>query len=142
MPQQLGAPAFALARTAAESAGGTSTITVTVAPDHLGPITIRASMSADGTRLEFFSTTDGGREALKLALPDLRREASSAGLSASLDLGTGTPGERDAAAQPGSGRQPRPEALDEPPGPRRSAAPAAPWTPRPPSATSTLDLFA
>ncbi len=134
LPQQLGGHAFALAQSAADAPGGTSTITVTVAPDDLGPITIRASFTADGTRLEFFSSTDGGREALKQAMPDLRREASSSGLSASLDLGTGTPEDRS------DGRR------DEPSG---RAAPAVhrpvqdtPWTRSPAAGSSTLDLFA
>ncbi|MDQ0737097.1 flagellar hook-length control protein FliK [Arthrobacter agilis] len=135
LPRQLGGPAFALAQAAAGAPGGTSTITVTVAPDDLGPITIRASLSPDGARIEFFSATDGGREALKQALPDLRREASSSGLSASLDLGTGTPDD------------PRDGARDHGPRHARTAevrpAPAPPtWAARPAAGTSTLDLFA
>lgn len=135
LPQQLGAPAFALAQTAAEAPGGTSTITVTVAPDDLGPISIRASFSPDGTRIEFFSATDTGREALRQALPELRREASSSGLSASLDLGTGTP-------EDGQGRA-RTEAPERAPSPEhRPAAAPAPWTSRPVPGSATLDLFA
>lgn len=135
LPQQLGAPAFALAQAAADTPGGTSTITVTVAPDDLGPITIRASISADGTRLEFFSTTDGGRDALRQALPDLRREASSSGLSASLDLGTGTPGDgRDGPRDD----MPR----HAPPGGEPPAPTPIPWTGRPAAGSPTLDLFA
>lgn len=135
LPQQLGAPAFALAQAAVDAPGGTSTITVTVAPDDLGPITIRASISADGTRLEFFSTTDGGRDALRQALPDLRREASSSGLSASLDLGTGTPDDgRDGP------RDDRPR--HAPPGGERPVPAPIPWTGRPAASSPTLDLFA
>ncbi|WP_181033590.1 flagellar hook-length control protein FliK [Arthrobacter sp. SX1312] len=134
LPQQLGGHAFALARSAADAPGGTSTITVTVAPDDLGPITIRASFAPDGTRLEFFSSTDVGREALKQAMPDLRREASSSGLSASLDLGTGTPEDR------------RDERRDEPSGHAATAihrpVQGTPWTPSPAAGSSTLDLFA
>ncbi|WP_146065702.1 flagellar hook-length control protein FliK [Arthrobacter pityocampae] len=137
LPQQLGGHAFVLAQSAADAPGGTSTITVTVAPDDLGPITIRASFTSDGTRLEFFSSTDTGREALKQALPELRREASSSGLSASLDLGTGTPGDhRD----------------DHRDGPFRSTTTTAPtargtiqdssWTRNPAAGSSALDLFA
>ncbi len=135
LPQQLGGPAFALARTAAAAPGGTSTITVTVAPEDLGPITIRASLSPDGARIEFFSATDGGREALRQALPELRREASSSGLSASLDLGTGTPDDsRDGPRDHHPGRDRVPENRPVP-------APVS-WTARPAPGTSTLDLFA
>ncbi|WP_105032603.1 flagellar hook-length control protein FliK [Arthrobacter ruber] len=134
LPQQLGGPAFALAQAAADTPGGTSTITVTVAPEDLGPITIRASLSPDGARIEFFSATDGGREALKQALPDLRREASSSGLSASLDLGTGTPDDgRDRAREDTGRRSPAAE---------NRTPTATPWTGRPIPGTSTLDLFA
>lgn len=132
LPHQLGTPAFALAQAAAEAPDGTSTITVTVAPDDLGPITIRASVSADGTRIEFFSSTDGGREALRQSMPELRREASSSGLSASLDLGSGTPEERRDPARPGNQRFLRSEPE---PAPLRGAD-------RPPAGSSTLDLFA
>lgn len=134
LPQQLGGHAFALAQSAADAPGGTSTITVTVAPDDLGPITIRASFAADGTRLEFFSSTDGGREALKQALPDLRREASSSGLSASLDLGTGTPEDRR------DGR--RDQQSDSVPTAVHRPVPDTSWTPSPTAGSSTLDLFA
>lgn len=132
LPHQLGTPAFALARAAADAPNGTSTITVTVAPDDLGPITIRASVSADGTRIEFFSSTDGGREALRQSMAELRREASSSGLFASLDLGSGTPEDRQEPARPGNQRflrsEPEPAPLH---GTGRSAA-----------GSSTLDLFA
>ncbi|MUK01423.1 hypothetical protein GM708_05475 [Vibrio cholerae] len=134
LPQQLGAPAFALVQTAADASVGTSTITVTVAPEDLGPISIRASFSPDGTRLEFFSATDTGREALKQALPDLRREASSSGLSASLDLGTGTPDDDRPTARTDSPLPAPPE--------QRPAASRTPWAGRPAPGSVTLDLFA
>ncbi|MHA7240847.1 flagellar hook-length control protein FliK [Arthrobacter sp. TMS1-12-1] len=134
LPQQLGGHAFALAQSVADAPGGTSTITVTVAPDDLGPITIRASFAPDGTRLEFFSSTDGGREALKQAMPDLRREASSSGLSASLDLGTGTPEDR----RDGRREEPSGHAATAVSRPVQGTA----WTPSPAAGSSTLDLFA
>jgi flagellar hook-length control protein FliK len=137
LPQQLGAPAFALVQSAADTAGKTSTITLTVAPDDLGPITIRASVSAEGTRLEFFSATDGGREALRQALPDLRREASSSGLSAALDLGTGTPDDGRDGTRDGT-RDPRTSQAAG----RPLAAPPTPWAGHGSLTSSTLDLFA
>lgn len=140
LPQQLGAQAFALVQSAAETDGRMSTITVAVAPDDLGPITIRASLSAEGTRLEFFSATDGGREALRQAMPELRREAASSGLSAALDLGAGTPDDsarerlRDEFRSSRDGRLPD----GSPPVP----GPPTPWAGRNTTGSSTLDLFA
>lgn len=137
LPQQLGGHAFALARTAADAPGGTSTITVTVAPDDLGPITIRASFTADGTRLEFFSSTDSGRDALRQAIPDLRREASSSGLSASLDLGSGTPDDH----RDGLRDEPRRSTTTTTTTAREPVQGTA-WTRSPAAGSSTLDLFA
>ncbi|WP_168796574.1 flagellar hook-length control protein FliK [Arthrobacter echini] len=139
LPHQLGSPVLALARAVADAPGGTSVITVTVAPDDLGPITIRASLSAEGTRIEFFSTTDGGREALRQSMPELRREASSSGLSASLDLGSGTPGDRQDTPRAESRLPARPAALVAVLDADRESARARD---HPTSALTTLDLFA
>ncbi|QJA00431.1 flagellar hook-length control protein FliK [Leifsonia sp. PS1209] len=61
-------------------------MTVHVTPDTLGPVTVRAHVGAEGVRVELFAPTDGGRDALRAILPDLRRDLSGAGLSGSLDL--------------------------------------------------------
>lgn len=84
---QLSTPVFSLA-----AAGqGSHTITVRIAPEDLGPVTVRAHVTPDGMRIELFSATEMGREAVRAALPDLRREATAVGLGASLDLGGRTP---------------------------------------------------
>lgn len=61
-------------------------MTVHVTPDTLGPVTVRAHVGAEGVRVELFAPTDGGRDALRAILPDLRRDLTGAGLSGSLDL--------------------------------------------------------
>lgn len=81
---QLAQPLFTLAGARA----GEHIMTVQVNPDTLGPVTVRAVISSDDIRIELFSTSDSGRDALRHILPELRRDLSTGGLSATLDLGT------------------------------------------------------
>ncbi|MCU1546794.1 MAG: hypothetical protein JWP30_1894, partial [Homoserinimonas sp.] len=80
--QQLGQPIFTLAA----AGNGDHVMTVTVTPDNLGPVTVRAHVSADGLRVELFAPNDFGREAIRAILPELRRDLAGGGLSAHLDL--------------------------------------------------------
>ncbi|MEO7006988.1 MAG: flagellar hook-length control protein FliK [Terrimesophilobacter sp.] len=84
-------PAFAtqLARplfTLAGATFGDHTMTITVTPDNLGPVTVRAHITADGMRVQLFAPTDAGRDALRAVLPDLRRDLAGSGINSSLDL--------------------------------------------------------
>ncbi|MEW1955605.1 flagellar hook-length control protein FliK [Terrabacter sp. NPDC080008] len=99
LPQQLGAPVLRLATGAA----GEHVLTVHVAPDHLGPVTVQARIDAGGVRIELFSPTEAGRAAVHAALPELRRDLAGAGLGASLDLShRDAPAGQPATADPGS----------------------------------------
>ncbi|TFD87311.1 flagellar hook-length control protein FliK [Cryobacterium lactosi] len=102
LASQVARPLFSLA-----AAGpGEHTMSISVTPDNLGPVVVRAQISAAGIRLELFAPTDMAREALRLILPDLRRDLAGGALAASLDV--------SARNQPGdagsSGRQDRPAA--------------------------------
>ena len=102
LASQVARPLFTLA-----AAGpGEHTMSISVTPDNLGPVVVRAQISATGIRLEMFAPTDLARDALRLILPDLRRDLAGGALPASLDLST--------RSQPGdagsSGRQDRPAA--------------------------------
>ncbi|HEY3339965.1 MAG TPA: hypothetical protein VGK18_15810, partial [Propionicimonas sp.] len=55
-----------------------------------GPVRVVAHIGAGGVRIELLGATDQAREALRAALPDLRRDLVAAGLPAELDLGSGT----------------------------------------------------
>jgi len=79
---QLSRPIFTLA-----AAGpGSHTMTISVTPDTLGPVTVRAHVSPDGIRVELFAPTDLGRDAIRAILPDLRKDLAGAGVGANLDL--------------------------------------------------------
>ena len=97
LPAQLARPIFTLA-----SAGrGDHVMTVHVSPDLLGPVTVRAHVSAEGVRVELFAPTDAGRDALRSILPDLRKDLSGAGLSGSLDLSSENQPSAQSDDQPG-----------------------------------------
>jgi hypothetical protein len=82
---QLSSPIFTLS-TAAATRGGEQTLTVQVTPADLGPVTVRAHLTAQGVHIELFSAGDAGRDALRQALPDLRRDLAAAGGGGSIDV--------------------------------------------------------
>ncbi|MFW0771135.1 flagellar hook-length control protein FliK [Arthrobacter koreensis] len=88
---------------------GEHVMTLSVTPENLGPVTVRAHVSPDGIRVELFAPNDAGREALRSILTDLRRDLSGAGMNTSLSLsaqdqpGSET-GRRGEAADSGTGR--------------------------------------
>ena len=97
---QLAAPVVALAR----SPQGQHSITLTVSPENLGPVTVRAHITGAGIRLELHSPSDAGREALRVILADLRRDLAIAAPGASVDVSS-----RDAS----SGSSPDPHGRSE-----------------------------
>jgi flagellar hook-length control protein FliK len=132
-------PLFSLA-----SAGpGQHVLTVSVTPDNLGPVTVRAHVTGESIRVELFAPTDVARDALRVIMPDLRRDLAGSGLSAQLDLSA----ESDAGdpAQPRSAGDDRGSDAREPN--RRSADGRVPDTPlgnRPPrfGSNHTIDVLA
>jgi flagellar hook-length control protein FliK len=94
---QLAAPVIALAR----SPQGEHSITLTVRPENLGPVTVRAHISGSSIRLELHAPSDAGREALRVILADLRRDLSAAAPGASVDL-SARDATSDAQARPDS----------------------------------------
>ena len=139
---QLYKPVFSLA----SAAPGEHLITVRVAPDEFGPVTVRATVNAEGMRVELFAPTDAAREALRGILPELRRDLSAPGLYASLDVSTKDPsddggpasGDQDDAAQ-----RDRTRDLPAPPGDYPgNIPPDEPATRGPGWHHSTLDLLA
>lgn len=117
---------------------GDHVITVTVTPENLGPVTVRAHVGPDGVRVELFAPLDVGRDALRAILPDLRRDLAGTGLQAQLDVSAQSePDARDRQRDEPGGHLPgrfaeRPATADSP---RRT-------DPNPTQLTSILDVIA
>ncbi len=60
---------------------GTHAITVVLTPETLGPVEVQVTLSQGSVELALRSATEAGRAALLDALPDLRRDLQSAGLT-------------------------------------------------------------
>ena len=100
LAEQLGVRLSAL-----RSAGpGEHLLTLRVEPDSIGPIRVLAHIGTEGVRIELLGGTDQARDALRAALPDLRRDLAAAGLGADLNLGADLrgqdPGGRDGQHRP------------------------------------------
>ncbi|MCR2813983.1 MULTISPECIES: NlpC/P60 family protein [Microbacterium] len=94
------APAAAAARTAlapqvtapvlslAKAPEGEHTLTLRVTPDNLGPVTVKAQITATSMTVELASPSDLGRDALRALLVDLRRDLASLVPHAALSVAT------------------------------------------------------
>ncbi len=70
---------------------GTHQLTMTVNPDSLGPVTVRAHISASGdVQVELSGATDAGRDALRTMLVELRRDLAAVMPHASLSVTHGS----------------------------------------------------
>jgi flagellar hook-length control protein FliK len=106
LAQQLSRPLFTLA----QAGPGEHVVTVQVAPDALGPVTLRAHVTAHGMHVELFAASDAGREAVRQVMPDLRRDAAGSGLSTTMDLSSQNhPGDAPGGEQRQPAGTPRPD---------------------------------
>jgi flagellar hook-length control protein FliK len=72
---------------------GAQTMTVVLSPEELGPVQVQVTLDKGAVSLDLRGAHAAGREALMAALPDLRRDLQSAGLSCSrLDVDRDTGG--------------------------------------------------
>lgn len=144
---QLSAPVLSLA----QGANGEHSVTVTVAPESLGPVTVRAHIASGVIRLELHAPSDAGREALRAILTDLRRDLAAAAPGSTLAMssdgassGPSAEGRHSTSGGSGAGHE-------SPPGRRtaddrgdqrdaRHPLPHTPVTPRSPH--GGLDLYA
>ncbi|MEN0103738.1 MAG: flagellar hook-length control protein FliK, partial [Curtobacterium sp.] len=104
LAQQLARPVFTLA----QAGHGDHVVTVQVVPDTLGPVTVRAHVTAQGMHVELFAASDAGRDAVRQVLPDLRRDAATTGVATTLDLSSQNHPDRQAGES--AGRDGRPAA--------------------------------
>lgn len=79
---QITAPVISLA----QAPDGDHSLTLTVSPENLGPVTVRAHISGGAIHIELHAPNDLGREALRAILVDLRRDLAAAAPQASLLL--------------------------------------------------------
>lgn len=144
---QLTRPIFSLA-----AAGtGQHVMTVSVTPDNLGPVTLRAHVGAEGVRVELFAPNDIGRDAIRAIIPELRRDLAGAGLGGNLTLSSqnqpSAGSDHSAAGQSGAEPGDR-DGMADPSGPGAnrsgSAVPSAEPDSRPRSfgPASTIDVLA
>ena len=82
---QLAGPIASL-RTAGD---GEHVMVIRVTPDTIGPVRVLAHFGAEGIRIELLGGTDQARDAVRAALPDLRRDLAGVGLQADLSLTSG-----------------------------------------------------
>lgn len=68
---------------------GERTLSVNIAPEALGPVTVRAHLGHEGMRVELSAPTEAGREALRAMLPELRRDLAATG-AGTVTVGTAT----------------------------------------------------
>jgi flagellar hook-length control protein FliK len=89
----------------AQAADGDHSLTLTVSPESLGPVTVRAHISGGTIHIELHAPNDLGREALRAVLADLRRDLAAAAPHASLVLSASDdgPGSTNPQGSPNSG---------------------------------------
>jgi flagellar hook-length control protein FliK len=63
---------------------GEHTLTIALHPADLGPVTVTARVHGADIQLDLGGATEGGREAIRAALPELRRELERAGFTSCL----------------------------------------------------------
>ena len=115
---------------------GTHHLTMTVNPDSLGPVTVRAHISASGeVQVELSGATDAGRDALRGILVDLRRDLAAvmphATLSVTQNSAADANGDRSGQGAGAAGDQGRDDRdADRGRSEQRPAAERAPDLPR------------
>ena len=135
LAQQLARPVFSLAH----AGPGEHVVTVQVTPDALGPVTVRAHVTAHGMHVKLFAASDAGRDAVRQELPDLRRDSAGSGVTTTLDLSS----QNHPGAQPGRDDRPTRGATRSETAQEARPAPTVPVSTRPTTVRSVgLDVLA
>ncbi len=99
---------------------GTHQLTMTVNPDSLGPVTVRAQIGQAGdVQVELIGGTDAGRDALRSIVADLRRDLAAVAPHATLSVSTAS----TADASAGRGSQPGADGASSDQGSSRDGTP-------------------
>lgn len=86
LPQQLQGPIAGLA----QLGDGDHSVTVKIAPEALGPVTINAHIAGGRLDIQLSAPNGSGHDALNGMLSDLRRDLASNGITANLSLAAGS----------------------------------------------------
>jgi flagellar hook-length control protein FliK len=114
---------------------GIHRLTVQLHPADLGPVNVLAELRGGDIHLHLAGATEAGREALRAALPELRRELEQAGFQAtSLEVAP------DLLRNPDHGRQPGQQAADPQHHTEPAIAEAVPLPAAPPPGAHHLDV--
>ena len=105
MPQ-IAAPVLSLA----QAADGDHRLTLTISPENLGPVTVRAHIVGGSIRIELHAPNDLGRDALRAILVDLRRDLAVAAPNATVAVSThdglsSSTGQQNSGQQSSGGQQ-------------------------------------
>jgi hypothetical protein len=121
------------------AADGVHRLSLQLHPADLGPVSVLAEIRGGEIHVHLAAASEAGREALRTALPELRRDLQAAGFSTgTLDLQQDGPGQGQPRHQQAGG--PAPEQPTQP-APRPRPAPAAiPFAAQPTGASRQLDL--
>ncbi|MFS0851954.1 flagellar hook-length control protein FliK, partial [Microbacterium sp. 179-I 3D4 NHS] len=107
VPRAVAAQVAPVVVSIAQRPAGTHQLTLTVNPDSLGPVTVRARIGHNGDiQVQLSGATDAGREALRTIVAELRRDLAAVTPHATLTLGSGSgaeAGASDRGTQPGAG---------------------------------------
>ncbi|WP_314647742.1 flagellar hook-length control protein FliK [uncultured Microbacterium sp.] len=151
-PQPLAAQVAPAVLHLAQRPAGSHQLTMTIEPESLGPVTVRAHISADGeVQVHLLGATDAGREALRTLLGDLRRDLAAISPHASVALGAGADAGGGADRGPSGNTEQAPrdqargrEATHADTRAESGASPSARLEPTParPTAGAGLDIFA
>jgi flagellar hook-length control protein FliK len=122
-------------------------LTLTVSPDAVGPVTVRAHITGDTMRVELSAPTAQGTDALKSMLPDLKRDLAQGGMNSALTISSSSADGSAANQNPFGGAGGSFAGGDRPSYFRNagtSTVPVSSGSPRPisVSATSALDVLA
>ncbi|GGB15932.1 flagellar hook-length control protein FliK [Microbacterium aerolatum] len=97
---QVSGPVLALT----QAPDGDHQLTLTISPENLGPVTVRAHISGGAIHIELHAPTDLGRDALRTILADLRRDLAGAAAHATLAISSQDGGSGQSASQSGAGQ--------------------------------------
>ncbi|WP_194420329.1 flagellar hook-length control protein FliK [Microbacterium abyssi] len=98
---QISGPVLALT----QAPDGDHQLTLTISPENLGPVTVRAHISGGAIHIELHAPTDLGRDALRTILADLRRDLAVAASHATLAVASHDGGSgQSATGQSGAGQ--------------------------------------